>query len=78
MKRFNLPAPALFFIISTRAMLGAGIGLLVSDRLGRKERRRIGAALVSIGALATIPALFAVFTSSSSSSSEPQVLVAAS
>jgi hypothetical protein len=61
MKRFNLPAPAFFFIVGTRALLGAGIGLLVSDKLARKQRRALGATLVGLGALTTIPALFLLF-----------------
>ncbi|HMA17570.1 MAG TPA: hypothetical protein VKS03_03940 [Thermoanaerobaculia bacterium] len=65
MKRFNLPAPKFFFIVATRAMLGTGVGLLVSDKLGRRQRRRVGTTLVAIGALTTIPAIFALLRSSS-------------
>jgi Na+-driven multidrug efflux pump len=61
MKRFSLPVPAFFFIVATRALLGAGIGLLVSDKLGRKQRRTVGATLVGLGALTTIPALIVLF-----------------
>ena len=61
MKRFNLPAPSFFFIVATRALLGAGVGILVSDKLPRKSRKTVGATLVGIGALTTIPALFALF-----------------
>jgi hypothetical protein len=61
MKRFNLPAPSFFFIVATRALLGAGVGLLVSDKLPRKRRKTVGATLVGLGALTTIPALFALF-----------------
>jgi hypothetical protein len=61
MKRFNLPAPAFFFIVATRALLGAGVGILVSDKLPRRRRKAVGATLVGIGALTTIPALYALF-----------------
>jgi len=61
MKRFNLPAPAFFFVVFTRALLGAGIGLLVSDRIPRKRRKTVGATLVGVGALTTIPALWVLF-----------------
>lgn len=61
MKRFNLPAPAFFFIVATRALLGAGVGILVADKLPRRRRKTVGAALVGVGALTTIPALFALF-----------------
>jgi hypothetical protein len=66
MKRFNLPAPGFFFIVMTRAMLGAGVGLLVSDKLGRKQRKKVGATLVALGAVTTIPAILALARSSSS------------
>lgn len=61
MKRFNLPAPSFFFIVATRALLGAGVGILVSDKLPRRRRKMVGATLVGLGALTTIPALFALF-----------------
>ena len=76
MKRLNLPAPAFFFIVATRALLGVGIGLLVADKLNRRKRKTVGASLVGLGALTTIPALLTVF--SGSSRSERDVLVVAS
>ena len=60
MKRLDLPAPAFFFIVGTRALLGAGVGLLVADKLARRQRHKLGAALVGVGALTTIPALLAL------------------
>ena len=60
MKRLNLPAPAFFFFVVTRALLGAGVGLLVSDKLPRKKRKAVGATLVGVGALSTLPAIFAL------------------
>jgi hypothetical protein len=64
MKRLNLPAPAFFFIVATRALLGAGVGLLVSDKLPRRQRRKLGAMLVGLGALTTIPAILSLVRSS--------------
>jgi hypothetical protein len=64
MKRLNLPAPAFFFIVGTRALLGAGVGLLVSDKLARKQRRAVGVTLVGLGALTTIPAILSLLHSS--------------
>jgi len=64
MKRLNLPAPAFFFIVGTRALLGAGVGLLVSDKLARRQRRAVGATLVALGALTTIPAILSLLHSS--------------
>jgi hypothetical protein len=67
MKRFNLPAPAFFFVVFTRALLGAGVGLLVSDKLSRRRRKTLGATLVGVGALTTIPALWVLFGGSTKS-----------
>ncbi len=61
MRRFDLSLPEFGFIVSTRAALGAGVGLLLARRLGRRQQRSVGAALVAIGALTTIPAAFALF-----------------
>ncbi len=61
MRKFNLPAPSFFFIVMTRALLGAGVGLLVSDKLPRRKRKTVGATLLGVGALTTIPALFTLF-----------------
>jgi hypothetical protein len=38
----------------TRAMLGAGIALLLSEKLSCEQRRAIGWTLVAVGALTTI------------------------
>lgn len=55
MKKTILTIPEVGLIAGTRAMFGFGIGLLVSDRLRRRQRKRAGWALVCIGALTTIP-----------------------
>ena len=60
MKRLDLSFPEFGFIVATRAALGAGIGLLLSQRLPRRRRKAVGAALVAVGALTTIPAAFAI------------------
>jgi hypothetical protein len=61
MKTIVLEAPALAFIVVTRAVLAGGIGLLLSGRVPEQRRDAVGAALVAIGAAATIPAAMAVF-----------------
>jgi hypothetical protein len=48
--------------------LGAGIGLLVSDKIPRKRRKTVGATLVGVGALTTIPALWVLFGGGSTKS----------
>ena len=62
-KRVDLSFPEFGFIVATRAALGAGVGLLLADRLRRRQRRSIGSTLVAVGALTTIPAAFALFGS---------------
>lgn len=76
MKRLDLPAPAFFFIVATRALLGAGVGLLVADKFGRKQRHRLGATLVGVGALTTIPALMALFAGTRTAAPRDVVLAA--
>lgn len=63
MKRVDLTKPLFFFIVGTRVLLGAGIGLLAAGRLPRKTRRAVGRTLVAVGALTTIPAAIAVLSS---------------
>jgi len=45
----------LILIAGTRVALGAGIGLLLSDRLNDDQRRAAGFALALVGGLSTIP-----------------------
>jgi hypothetical protein len=49
--------PELGMIAGTRAALGAGIALLLSERLDRRPRRAVGWTLVAVGALSTVPLL---------------------
>ena len=58
MKRLDLSFPEFGFIVATRAALGAGIGLLAAERLRSRNRHRLGAALLAIGVLTTIPAAY--------------------
>ena len=57
----TLTLPELGFIIATRALLGAGIALLVGQRLDASTRRAVGLTLAGVGALTTIPAAMVVF-----------------
>jgi hypothetical protein len=47
--------PEIGLIAGTRAALGAGIGLLLADRLNDDQRRAVGWTLLAVGALSTIP-----------------------
>jgi hypothetical protein len=60
-KKIELSLPQLLFVAATRGALGMGIGLLVADHFRRAKRRRIGATLLTLGALTTIPAAYLVF-----------------
>jgi len=43
-------------------MLGAGIGLLLADKLSDQQRKGVGWTLVAIGALTTIPLAMIAFS----------------
>ena len=45
----------LAMVAGTRAMLGAGVALLLADRIGDDTRKGVGWALVAVGLLTTIP-----------------------
>ena len=55
MKTVTLTFPELFLLLATRALLGAGIALLVARRLTEAQRQTAGTVLAGIGLLTTIP-----------------------
>lgn len=57
MKERKLKLSDVALIASTRGMLGAGIGLLLSGKLNKDQRQAAGWALVAVGAVTTIPLL---------------------
>jgi hypothetical protein len=61
MRKTNLTIPELMFVVGTRAFLGAGVALLVSNRLSERQRKTAGRVLLATGAITTIPAALAVF-----------------
>jgi uncharacterized membrane protein len=54
-KRVELPVPEIGILAVTRAMLGAGVGLMVAEKLSERQRKVIGWTLFLIGVLSTIP-----------------------
>jgi hypothetical protein len=56
----DLSMPIVALIAITRAALGAGIGLLLANRLSREQRSAAGWSLVTIGAISTIPLVLQV------------------
>ena len=61
MKTSELTLPEVALIAGTRGMLGAGIGLLLSSKLSKDQRRAVGWTLVAVGAITTIPLAMNVF-----------------
>jgi hypothetical protein len=57
MQRRPLSLPEIGLIAGTRAALGAGIGLLIADRLEPEARRAVGWTLFAVGAITTVPIL---------------------
>ena len=62
MRTVHLTIPKLAFIAATRGVLGAGIGLLTSQRLDARRRRSVGRTLLTIGVLTTIPLALELFS----------------
>lgn len=60
MRETRISIPELGLVAGTRAMLGAGLGLLLADRLTDEQRRAIGWTLLLVGVLSTIPLGFEV------------------
>lgn len=53
MKTVTLPLVEIFALASTRGMLGAGLALLLGEKLSRADRRLLGMILTTIGVLTT-------------------------
>jgi len=57
----HITIPELVLVAGTRAMLGAGLGLLLAGRLSSEQRRAVGWTLFAVGALTTIPLALEIF-----------------
>lgn len=68
MKQVNLPIPELGLIAATRGMLGAGVALLLGDRLSEHKRRAVGWTLFLVGAFSTLPLILDIRRKAQSSS----------
>ena len=64
MKKAELTLPEIGVIAGTRGLLGAGVGLLLADKLNDDQRRAIGWTLLIIGAVSTIPLAMNVLSKS--------------
>ncbi len=62
MKTAELTVPEIALIAGTRVMLGAGLALLLADRLNDDLRRTMGWSLLAVGAASTIPLVATVIS----------------
>ena len=62
MKTHTLTVPEIGLIGGTRAALGAGVALLLADRLSRDQRRAIGWTLLAVGVITTFPLVLNVLS----------------
>jgi hypothetical protein len=53
----RVTVPDLILMAGTRVALGVGIGLVLSERLNRDQRKAAGWALLAVGAATTVPLL---------------------
>ena len=60
LKERGLTVPEIMLIAGTRVALGVGIGLLLSDRLNKDQRKAAGWALLGVGVATTIPLVIRV------------------
>ena len=61
MRERSLTIPELFLIAGTRVALGAGLGLLIGNKLDRDVRKGAGWALLGMGVFTTIPIAISLF-----------------
>jgi hypothetical protein len=62
MQQHGLTIPELILIAGTRVALGAGLGLLIGDKLRSDVRKGAGWALLGVGAATTIPLVMSVLS----------------
>ena len=62
MQERSMTIPELMLIAGTRVALGAGLGLLLGDKLGRDVRKGAGWALLGVGVVTTIPIVMGVLS----------------
>ena len=60
-KTVTLTLPEVALLAGTRAVLGAGVALLLADKLDLKQRQSVGWTLTAVGLLTTIPLALEVF-----------------
>jgi hypothetical protein len=53
--KVSLRIPEIGFIAGTRAALGAGLGLILAEKLNHRQQKKVGWSLLAIGAVTTVP-----------------------
>jgi hypothetical protein len=61
MKTVSLTLPEIALLAGTRAALGAGMGLLLADKLNVEQRQAVGWTLFAVGLVTTIPLVAEVY-----------------
>ena len=67
MTHVSLTVPELGLIAGTRIALGAGLALLLGDRLTPEQRRAVGWTLLAVGIVTTVPLVMEVLKSGATS-----------
>ena len=62
MKTHTLTVPEIGLIGGTRAALGAGVALLLAEKLNPDQRRAVGWTLLAVGVITTIPLVLDVLS----------------
>ena len=73
MREHPLTIPEIMLIGGTRVALGAGLALLLADRLGPQQRRAVGWTLFLVGAVTTVPLAWNVLSKTSGRRLEARV-----
>ena len=55
MREISLTLPEIGMINTTRFVIGTGVGLLLAGKMDRSARKGAGIALITVGALVSIP-----------------------
>ena len=61
MKHASLTVPEIAAVAATRAAGGAGLALLLGNRLKPEQRRTVGWILLAIGIITTVPLVVDIF-----------------
>ena len=71
MKTYSVTVPEVALVAITRGAAGAGLGLLLGEKLTNDTRRAIGWTLLAIGIVTTIPIVAALVGSRHSATGRP-------